>query len=70
MVQGCRGTVLKWPRAPNNASKLNDIICLNYVEEMSISRTFKCADDTKHFRISMVRGEKTNKITYYICNII
>ena len=51
-------------------TKLNDIICVNYVEELSISRTFKFADDTKHFRISMVRAEKTNKITYYIYNII
>ena len=51
-------------------TKLNDIICVNYVEELSISRTFKCADDTKHFRISMVHGEKTNKMTYYICDII
>ena len=51
-------------------TKLNDIICVNYVEKLSISRTFKFADDTKHFRISMFRGEKINKITYYICNII
>ena len=69
------GIVLKWLRAPHNASrsvmtKLNDIICVNYVEELSISRTLKFADDTKHFRISMFRGEKINKITYYICNII
>ena len=46
-------------------TKLNDIICVNYVEELSISSTFKFADDTKHFRISMFRGEKINKITYY-----